>query len=325
MLKTYFKAFISIVAALATSLVHAQDYPTKPIQMIVPFSAGGTADVLGRQVAQRMGEVLGQTVVVENRGGAGSTLGSAIVANATPDGYTLLFATSSLAISASLYPKLPYDPARDFRSIGKVATTYMVLVTPSSFPASNFREFIDALKATPGKYNFGTAGVGSNPHLAAALMHSRSGLHNIVHVPYRGNAQVISALIAGDLSYSFLGMDSAIPHIKSGKLKAIAVTSPERDRALPDVPTIVESGIPDFDIGVWFALQAPASTPTPIVHTLNAALNKALLSPQFAEMTAKSAGFVLMSPSTPEQTDTYVRQEIKRWAPIVKSSGANPD
>lgn len=325
MLKTYFKAFISIVAALATSLVHAQDYPTKPIQMIVPFSAGGTADVLGRQVAQRMGEVLGQTVVVENRGGAGSTLGSAIVANATPDGYTLLFATSSLAISASLYPKLPYDPARDFRSIGKVATTYMVLVTPSSFPASNFREFIDALKATPGKYNFGTAGVGSNPHLAAALMHSRSGLHNIVHVPYRGNAQVISALIAGDLSYSFLGMDSAIPHIKSGKLKAIAVTSPERDRALPDVPTIVESGIPDFDIGVWFALLAPASTPTPIVHTLNAALNKALLSPQFAEMTAKSAGFVLMSPSTPEQTDTYVRQEIKRWAPIVKSSGANPD
>jgi tripartite-type tricarboxylate transporter receptor subunit TctC len=325
-MKALFKTIAFGGALLVASLAHAQqDYPNKPIKMIVPFAAGGPTDVIGRQVAQRMGEVLGQTIVVDNRTGAGSTLGTDIVAKSPADGYTLLFGTFSLAINATMYPKLPYDTVGDFASIGKVANTYLVVATHPDFPAKNFKEFVQAMKANPGKYNYGTAGVGSGLHLASEMLHSQAGLQGVTHVPYRGNAQVVPALVAGDLSYSFLGMDAAVPHIKSGKLKAIAVSSPKRDPQLPDVPTVAESGLPGFEAGVWMVLQAPKATPPAIVNKLNDALNKALASPGFKEMASKFAGMVVMGPSTPAQTDAFVREEIARWAPIIKATGAKPE
>lgn len=313
-------------ALLAAGLAHAQqDYPNKPIKMIVPFAAGGPTDVIGRQVAQRMGEVLGQSIVVENRTGAGSTLGTDMVAKSPADGYTLLFGTFSLAINATMYPKLPYDTINDFASIGKVANTYLVVATHPNFPAKNFKEFVDVLKANPAKYSYGTAGVGSGLHLAAEMLHSQLGLQGVTHVPYRGNAQVVPALVAGDLSYSFLGMDTAVPHVKTGKLKAIAVSSPKRDPQLPDVPTIADSGLPGFEAGVWMVLQAPKATRPAIISKLNDALNKALASPGFQEMAGKYAGMVVMGPSTPAQTDAFVREEIARWAPVIKATGAKPE
>lgn len=313
-------------ALLAGPLAHAQgDFPNRPIKLIVPFAAGGPTDVVGRQVAQRMGEVLGQSMVVENRTGAGSTLGTDVVAKSPPDGYTLLFGTFSLAINHTMYPKLPYDTLNDFVSVGKVANTYLALAANPGFPAKNFVEFTEVMKAHPGKYNYGTAGVGSGLHLAAEMLHSKLGLQGVTHVPYRGNAQVVPALIAGDLSYSFLGMDTVVPHVKAGKLKVLAVSSPRRDPQLPDVPTIAESGLPGFEAGVWMVLQAPKGTPPAIVTRLNEALNKALLSPGFQEMASKYAGMVVLGPSTPAQTDAFVREEITRWAPIIKASGAKPE
>ena len=325
-MKNVFKMLALGAALLSAGLAHAQgDYPNKPIKMIVPFAAGGPTDVIGRQVAQRMGEVLGQTIVVDNRTGAGSTLGTDIVAKSPADGYTLLFGTFSLAINATMYPKLPYDTVNDFASIGKVANTYLVVATNPSFPAKNFKEFIDVLKANPAKYSYGTAGIGSGLHLAAEMLHSKVGLQGVTHVPYRGNAQVVPALVGGDLSYSFLGMDTAVPHVKTGKLKAIAVSSPQRDPQLPDVPTVAESGLPGFEAGVWMVLQAPKATPPAIVNKLNDALNKALASAGFKEMASKFAGMVVMGPSTPAQTDAFVREEIARWAPIIKATGAKPE
>jgi tripartite-type tricarboxylate transporter receptor subunit TctC len=325
-MKPVFRTFALAGMLAAATLSHAQqDYPNRPIKVIVPFAAGGPTDVIGRQVAQRMGEVLGQSLVVENRTGAGSTLGTDVVAKSPADGYTLLFGTFSLAINATMYPKLPYDTINDFASIGKVANTYLILAANPSFPAKNFKEFLDVMKANPSKYNYGTAGVGSGLHLAAEMLHAQAGLKGVTHVPYRGNAQVVPALMAGDLSYSFLGMDTAVPHLKTGKLKAIAVSSPKRDPQLPDVPTISESGLPGFEAGVWMVVQAPKATPPAIIAKLNDALNKALESPGFKDMASKYAGLVVMGPSTPEQADAFVREEITRWAPVIRASGAKPE
>jgi tripartite-type tricarboxylate transporter receptor subunit TctC len=302
----------------------AQDYPNRPIKMIVPFSAGGPTDVAARSVAQRMGAILGQPVFVDNRTGAGSTLGTDVVAKAPADGYTLLFGTLSLAINATMYPKLPYDTVNDFAPVGKVVNTYLVLVTTPGFPAHTLKEFIDVMKASPGKYNYGTAGVGSGLHLASEMLSSKVGLQG-THVPYRGNSMVVPALLGGELQYAFLGMDSAVPHIKTGKLRAIAVTSPQRDVALPTVPTFAEAGVPGFEVGVWMVLEAPRGTPPAIVRKLNDALNRSLASPEFAEMAGKFAGMVPMGGSTPESTDAFIREEIVRWAPVIKATGAKPE
>ncbi len=324
-MKLLMRALAAGLALMAGASALAQDFPTRPIRMIVPFAAGGPTDVIGRQVAQRMGQALGQSIVVDNRTGAGSTLGTDVVAKAPADGYTLLFGTFSMAVNATLYPKLPYDPINDFASIGKVANTYLVLVTHPSFPARNLRELVDAVKVSPGRYNFGSAGIGSGLHLAAEMLHSRADIKGVTHVPYRGNAPMVPALIAGELSYGFLGMDAAVPHIRSGKLKAIAVTSNRRDRLLPDVPTVAESGLNGFEVGIWMVVQAPKGTPAPVVRKLNDALNRALASPEFVEMANNFAGLVPMGPSSPEQADAFVRDEIRLWAPVVRASGAKPE
>jgi tripartite-type tricarboxylate transporter receptor subunit TctC len=316
---------LSSIWMLAAAAASAQDYPTHPIRVVVPFAAGGPTDATARAVAKGMGTLLGQTLIVENRAGAGSTMGADMVAKSPADGYTLLFATASIAINATLYPKLPYDTLNDFAPIGQVANTYLVLVTRPEVPHADLKQFVAAVKANPGKYNFGSAGIGSGLQLSAELLHSLTGIKGVAHIPYRGNSQVVPALLGGDVSYAFLGMDSAVPHIRTGKIAALAVSSPKRDPALPDVPTFGELGLRGFEPSVWFVLLAPKGTPPAIVRKLNLALNRVLDSPEIAEMAKNFAGMVLMKGSTPESTATFLQDEVSRWGPVVVSSGAKPE
>jgi tripartite-type tricarboxylate transporter receptor subunit TctC len=326
---SFMKAFTRLLATTLAAFVSiasfAQDYPVRPIRLIVPYSAGGPTDVTARAVAQKMGALLGQQMVVENRTGAGPIVASELVAKAPADGYTLLFGTFSMAVSATAYPKLPYDTVEDFAQIGQVANTYLVLAIPASSPARTLQEFIAMVKAAPEKVNYGSSGIGSGMHLASEAFLARSKLQGVTHVPYRGNSMVVPALLSGELSYGFLGMDSALPHVKSGKLRALAVTSPRRDPQMPDVPTFAEAGFPGFDVGVWFVIQAPKNTPPAVVSKLNAALNGALNSPELQTMSGKFAGMVLLPGSTPESTRAFVRDEIVRWAPVVRASGVKPE
>lgn len=324
-MKKMIHRLLAAVAAIAAFGAAAQEYPTRPIHLVVPFSAGGPTDLTARAVALQMGNLLGQQVIVENRTGAGAILASDYVAKAPPDGHVILFGTFSMAISHTVYPKLPYDTLTDFAPIGTVANSYLVLATPANSPVRTLRDFTTMVKMAPQKFNYGSAGVGSGMHLASEMFLVQAGLQGVTHIPYRGNSLVIPALVAGDVNYSFLGMDSALPHIKSGKLRAIAVTSPERDPQLPDVPTIAESGYPGFDIGVWFALEAPKNTPPAIVNKLNDALNRSLKTAAMQEMSRKFAGLVMMGGSTPQSTDAFIRNEITRWAPIVRAAGVKPE
>lgn len=324
-MNAFIRLLVATLAVLASAASVAQDYPVRPIRLVVPYSAGGPTDVTARAVAQKMGALLGQQIVVDNRTGAGAIVGSDFVAKAPADGYTLLFGTFSMAINATLNPKLPYDTLDDFVPIGQVANTYLVLAVPASSPAQTLQEFIAAVKAAPEKVNYGSSGVGSGMHFITEMFMARSRLRGVTHVPYRGNSVVVPALVSGELTYSFIGMDSALPHIRSGKLRALAVTSLRRDPMLPDVPTIAESGFPGFDVGIWFVIQAPKNTPAAVVNKLNAALNEALSSPELQAMSSKFAGMVLLSGSTPQSTRAFIRDEIVRWAPVVKASGAQPE
>ena len=318
-------AAVALLGATATTTTHAQDFPTRPIRLIVPFSAGGPTDVTARAIAQKMGSLLGQQMVVENRTGAGGILGNDLVAKAPADGYTLLFGTFSMAIAATLQPSLPYDTLQDFAPIGQIANTYLALTTPVNVSARTVQDFIALARANPEKITYGSAGIGSGMHLASEMFLSQAKLKGVTHVPYRGNSMVVPALLAGDVTYSFLGMDTALPHVRSGKLRAVAVTSPQRDPLLPDVPTVAESGIPGFEASIWFVLQAPKNTPAPVVKRLNAALNQALESAEMRTMAKSVAGMVLMPGSTPESTHAFIRDEIVRWAPVIKASGAKPE
>jgi tripartite-type tricarboxylate transporter receptor subunit TctC len=314
-----------LVTATAAATATAQDYPTKPIKLLVPFAAGGPTDATARALAQGLGPLLGQTIFVENRAGAGSTVGADMVAKASPDGYTLLFATASIAINATLYPKLPYNTLTDLTPIAQVANTYLVLVTRPDVPHGDLKQFIGAVKANPDKFTFGSAGVGSGLQLAAELLHSMNGIKGVTHVPYRGNSQVVPALLSGEVTYAFLGMDSAVPHIRSGKVAALAVTTPKRDPALPDVPSFAELGLPGFEPSVWFMVLAPKGTPPALVRKLNLAINKVIESPEIAEMARNFAGMVLMKGSTPESTVAFLRDEVNRWGPVVRASGAQAE
>jgi tripartite-type tricarboxylate transporter receptor subunit TctC len=325
------KALIRLLAAALAALVSTasiaqnQDYPVRPIRLIVPFSAGGPTDATARAVAQKMGALLGRQMVVENRTGAGAIVGSELVAKAPADGYTLLFGTFSMAISATLYPKLPYDTLDDFAPIGQVANTYLVLAVPASSPSHTLQEFIAMVRAAPEKVNYGSSGIGGGMHLASEMFLARSGLQGVTHVPYRGNSMVVPALLAGDLSFGFLGMDSAVPYIQSGNLRALAVTSPLRDPLLPEVPTFAEAGLPGVEVGIWFVIEAPKNTPSAVVNKLNATLNAALNSPELQAMSSKFAGTVLLAGSTPQSTRAFIRDEIIRWAPVVTSLSAKPE
>jgi tripartite-type tricarboxylate transporter receptor subunit TctC len=310
------------LAALA-SLAWAQSYPTKPIRLVVPFPAGGTTDILARAAAQKLTEAWGQTVIVDNRPGAGGNIGSELVAKSAPDGYTLEMGTvGTHAINASLYAKMPYDHVKDFVPVILVAGVPNVLVVHPSVPVHSVAELIAYAKANPGKLNFASSGSGTSIHLSGELFKVMAGVQ-MTHVPYKGSAPAVQDLLGGQVQLMFDNLPSSLPHIKAGKLRALAVTSATRASALPDVPTVAEAGLPGFEASSWFGVLAPAGTPPAIVAKLNAEIAKWLATPEAKEkLSAQGAN---IAGGTPEDFAKHIAGETTKWARVVKESGAKVD
>lgn len=294
----------------------ADHYPTKPITYVVPFAAGGTTDLLGRLIGQRLSQVLGQSVVVENRAGAGGNIGSDYVAKAPADGYTLLGGTiSSHAINVSLYPKMPYDPVKNFQPIALIGTLPNVLVVNASSPWKSVQDVIAAARAKPGTVNFGSSGNGTSQHLAAELFANMAGLR-MTHVPYKGSSQAVQALLGNQVDLVFENSVAAMPMIQSGKFRALATTGARRAAELPDVPTMAESGLNGYEIVSWQAIFAPAGTPRPIVDKLSTEIGKIIRQP---EVRAKLASMgVEPSGAGPTELGNFQKSEVAKWANLIK-------
>ncbi|QET03713.1 tripartite tricarboxylate transporter substrate binding protein [Cupriavidus pauculus] len=308
------------VACMATApqarAQSADKYPSKPINYVVPFAAGGTTDLLGRLIGQRLSQVLGQSVVVENRPGAGGNIGSDYVAKAAPDGYTLVGGTiSSHSINVSLYPKMPYDPVKNFQPVALIGTLPNVLVVNASSPWKSVEDVIAAAKAKPGAINFGSSGNGTSQHLSAELFANMAGL-KLTHVPYKGSSQAVQALLGNQVDLVFENSVAAVPMIQSGKFRALATTGPKRSAELPDVPTVSEAGLKGYEIVSWQAIFAPAGTPAPIVNKLATEIGKIIREP---EMRAKLAGLgVEPSGAGPAELGAFQKREVAKWAELIK-------
>jgi tripartite-type tricarboxylate transporter receptor subunit TctC len=297
----------------------AQSYPSRPIRLVVPFSPGAGTDAISRILGHKLGEGLGQQIVVDNRPGAGGTIGTEIVAKAPADGYTLLFAPAAHAINLSLYPKLGYDTEKDFVPISVVASLPVVLAVESSVPAKSVKELVALAKANPGKLTMASAGNGTVFHLTGELFKGAAGV-DIVHVPFKGGAPAVAALIGGQVSMAFETSLTVAPHIKSEKLRGLAVASAQRIAILPDVPTLAEAGYPGILAENWYGLYAPAGTPKEIVTRVYAELAKAAADPETRQKLAAQGAEV--RENTPERSAAFVRAEIAKWARVVKQSGA---
>jgi tripartite-type tricarboxylate transporter receptor subunit TctC len=311
-----------LIASLAAGASFAQDYPSRPVRMVVPFSPGGSTDTLARIVGQKLTERSGQPVIIENRAGAGGHIGADQVAKSAPDGYTLLLGGVPHAISASLYSKLPYDLARDLKAIAEVASFPSAIVLHPSLPANSVKELIALARARPGQLSFGSAGIGSPNHLALELFQAMAGV-SMVHVPYKGSGQLVGDLLAGQVQLASMGLPVAMPHVQSGKLRAIAVTGAARSPLLPDVPTVSEAALPGFEVTSWYGVFGPAGLPGDIVVKLNSEIGSAVTAPDVKERLAALGAEP--SVKAPDQFARYVRQEITKWAKVVKDSGAKAE
>jgi tripartite-type tricarboxylate transporter receptor subunit TctC len=316
-------ALLASAPATQTFAQTAAGYPNKPVRLVIPFPPGGPLDIIGRAIAQKATDDWGQSVVVDNRPGAGGNIGAELVAKSPPDGYTILMgALSTHAVNPSLYARMPYDAVKDFAPISLVAITPNVLVVNAALPVSSAKEFVAYAKANSGKLAFGSGSNGSAGHLAGELFKVETGT-DIVHVPYKGGAPATQALLAGDTQFMFDNLANAMPQVKAGKLKALAVTTAERSKLAPDLPTMAEAGLPGFDISTWFGLLAPAGTPKDVIAKWNAEVTKILNSPDMRErLTAQGAE---PAPDTPEQFAAFIQSEIPKYARIVKISGAKVD
>jgi tripartite-type tricarboxylate transporter receptor subunit TctC len=319
---TMVRAFIALAAAIVPALcvapATAQDWPTRTIKIVVGFSAGGGTDLAARIVAQPLQEILGQPVVVENRPSAGGIIGGDQVAKGPKDGYTLLMMSNAHAVSAAMYKTLPYDPVKDFQMLSLVATAGLVMITAPDFPANDVKGAIALLKADPGKYNFGSAGVGTTQQFAAELMNQMAGV-KITHIPYRSTPAVITGLLSKDIHYAFELIQIVSGQIQAKTLKAIAVTSPARYPSLPDVPTFAESGLPGYDVTSWYGLAMAPDTPRPIVDKLNKAVAEALNRPairkQISDIGAQP------KTSTPEELSRHIAAEVAKWQGVREKAG----
>ena len=315
---------LMLAAALAAGTASAQTYPTKPIRFVVPFAPGGSTDTLARALGVKVSESLGQQVIIDNRTGANGNIGMEIVANAPPDGHTIVLGyIANVAIMPSLlHGKLPFDPVKDYEPITLLATSPNVLVAHASVKANNLTELLALAKAQPGKLNFASASVASVGHLTGEYLNNLAGI-KMTHVAYKGSGQAVTDLLGGHIQLMYSGFSSVMPHIKAGKLKPLAQTGAKRSPALPDVPTIAEQGFPKFEATAWYGVHAPAKTPKPIVSRLNAEFVKALKMPDVRERLS-SLGFEIEG-STPEKYGAYIKSEIPKWAKVVKASGAKPE
>lgn len=317
------RAALAALLTVFAFCVSAQTFPTKPIRLVVPFPAAGTTDILAREVGQRLSVTLGQPVVIDNRPGAAGNIGADLVAKSAPDGYTLLMGTvGTHAINASLYAKMPYDHVKDFVPVILVAGVPNVLEVNPALPVNSVADLIKLAKAKPGQINFASSGSGTSIHLSGELFKTMAGV-DMTHVPYKGSAPAITDLMGGQVQVMFDNLPSSLQQIKAGKLRAIAVTSAKRSPALPDVPTIAESGLPGFEASSWFGLVAPAGTPPAIIARINADVNQWLQSSEAKEkLLAQGA---VPAGGTPEQFAAHIRAETEKWAKVVKASGAKVD
>ena len=306
---------------LAAGAVHAQPYPSKPVRFVVPFAAGGPTDVMTRGLASVMGGPLGQQMVIDNRPGAGGNIAAAHVAGGPADGYTVLVAGQAiLAINKALYPSLAYDPDRDFAWIGMLGSIPNVLVAhPDAVPARSVKELIELARVQPGKISYGSNGVGSLSHLSTEVLANAAGV-KFLHVPYQGAAPQQADLLAGRIGFSLIGTSAALPLVKSGKLRALAVSTDARIPTLADVPTLVESGYPKLDVPVWFAAVAPAATPAPVLATLRNAFAQSIATPAYAAEIAKQAGLVV--DMSPQRAAEMLARERQTWSDAVRATGA---
>lgn len=318
------KLKIALLAAgvLASTAVHADNYPTRPIRLVVPYAPGGSADIVARRISDEWAKAAGGNIFIENKAGAGGNIGVDAVAKSAPDGYTIGLQTVSLAINPSLFAKMPYDTLKDLTPIGMVAASQHVLVVNPKFAAKDTKELLALAKSNPGKYNYGSAGPGSTFHMAAELFKDVAKV-DIMHVPYKGGGPALVDTMAGMVDMSFPVLSAAVPHVQSGKLRPIGVTGPKRSPLLPNVPTLQESGATGYNFETWFMVFAPANTPRPIIDKLNAALNKAISSPELKDKLIKD-GFDPL-PSTPAQAQARLTQELPAWSKLIKERGISAD
>ena len=314
---------LSVIATMGASSAHAQSYPTKSVRLIVPFPPGGSADILARAIGPRLTEGLGQSVIIENRPGAGTAIGTEATAKSAPDGYTIMLGTvSSHAINPSLNAKLGYDPIRDFAPISMVASIPFALLVHPTVPARSLAELIALARRDPGKLNYASAGSGTSNHLAGELFNAMARV-DMTHIPYKGSAPALTDLLAGQVNVMFDLVLTAAPHVRAGTARALAVTSRDRSASLAQVPTVAESGVPGYDVSAWFALFAPANTPPAPVRRLADETARVMKLVDVRERLASQGADALSS--TPEATAQFVRAELAKWSRVVKSSGMKID
>lgn len=318
--RTHWQAAAIVAAASLALPVWAQSYPNRPIRFVVPFSAGGAADTPGRILTQKLTDALGHQVVVDNRPGAGSTIGADQVAKAPPDGYTLLTISNTHFVSAALYKKLPYDSVADFAPVTQVTSAPNVIVVHPSLPAKSVRELIALAKAKPGKIDYASSGNGSTQHLTGALFTKMAGIE-MTHIPYRGSGPATADLLSGQVTVGFPGIAGMLPQIKAGKLRALAVTSAKRSPELPELPTVAEAGIKGYDVTAWFGVAGPKGMPRDVVLKLHSELLRILKNPEVQKLLL-NAGQEVAWQETPEQFGEMLKTEAAKWARMVKESGA---
>jgi tripartite-type tricarboxylate transporter receptor subunit TctC len=308
---------------LLPALALGQSYPSKPIRLVVPFTPAGAVDIATRATANEMTKVLGQPVAVENKPGAGGNLGVLDVARSAPDGYSVVMSTSGIqAINPFLYTKMPLDVNKDLAPVAPLVSLNNVLVVHPSFPPRSVKEVIDIAKKNPGKYSYASSGNGTSIHMSGAMFTQLTGTDS-VHIPYKGSAPAVTDLLAGQTQMMFDNIPSSLPHIKSGRLIALATTGAKRDPTLPDLPTMQEAGVPGYESGVWFGIMVPAGTPKDVIAKLNAAAVQAAKAPEFQKR-MHDLGYNII-PGTPEEMAQKIQEELRRWGPIVKKSGAKVD
>ncbi|HCL85484.1 MAG TPA: ABC transporter substrate-binding protein [Comamonadaceae bacterium] len=321
-----FKKMLATVALAAAAVcgvsAHAQAYPSKPVTVVVPFSPGGATDIMARTLAERLGKRMGQPVIVENKPGAGTMIASEHVARATPDGHTVLLAASSLGIAPALYSKVNYDPVKDFTPISLVASVVHVLEVHPSVPVKNVAELVAWLKANPTRANYGSVGAGTSTHLEAELFNTVAGV-KMEHIPYKGSAPALMDLVSGNLQVMFDAWASSGPFVKDGKVRLLAVTTAQRSKLLPDVPTVAESGLPGYEAMPWLGLMAPAGTPQPAIDKFHAELMEVLKEPGVQEK-FRSLGLDIIG-NSPKEFGEFIKKDMVKWAKVVKDSGAKAD
>lgn len=318
------KRLLATFAALAIPIAGlAQGYPDKPIRLIVPFAPGGVTDTSGRVIAEGLARRLGQQVVVENKAGASGNIGTASVAAAPADGYTLVLAfDGTMVINPHVFAKIPFDTLKDFAPVGKIGDATLIIVSHPSFPGKTLKELIDISKKDPKGVSYGTSGVGGTPHIAGELLNLRAGA-KLVHVPYKGGGQAMSDALGGNVPLVYTAVAGAIKHVEAGKLHAIAVSSRTRSPSLPNTPTFIEAGVPDFEASSWVGILAPAGTPRPVIDRLNKELNALLTSPEVVERLAKLG--IVATPGTPEQFGEQMKADLAKYGPVVKAAGIKAD